>query len=143
VRKPTDSQRGSAGLGGYAPHVFFMKAALTLLALFAATPAAAQSWLQPYEAQRREAELRRWGATADAQAAYSANDQARTDQNLRQLQRQTLPPLERPSTVIEDQAAAAQRQSAWRAEDRATEAGRQVQEIDRWLYRGASNPPQR
>jgi hypothetical protein len=58
---------------------------------------------------------------------------------MRTLERSRLPLLERPSIAADPSAVTASDQATWRAQDRASDAGRRVQEIDRWLA-GAQAP---
>ena len=65
-----------------------MKSALILSVALAAAagPVLAQSWNDRYEAERRRAELDRWSARADAQAAESARLRAETRLRQRELE---------------------------------------------------------
>lgn len=63
-----------------------MKRLLPLLAVLAATPVAAQSYDPQAEADRTRAELRAWGAQADAQAANAAAYEAETQATLRRIE---------------------------------------------------------
>lgn len=61
------------------------RAAIVLAVLAVATPATAQ-YDPAAEAQRRRAELDRWGAAADAQAAEAARSRAETRLRLREIE---------------------------------------------------------
>ena len=97
-----------------------MKRLVLLLAVLAATPAAAQSYDPQADADRTRAELRAWGAQADVQAANAAAYEAESQATLRRIEAARARPAPRPdaydpltvSLMADQQAAFADRRAA-------------------------------
>lgn len=97
-----------------------MKRLVLLLAVFAAAPAAAQSYDPQADADRTRAELRAYGAQADAQAANAAAYEAESQATLRRIEAVRARPAPRPdaydpltaSLMADQTAAAADRRAA-------------------------------
>lgn len=109
-----------------------------LIALSAATPALAQAYDPQAEADRTRAELRAYGAQADAQAAAAAANQAQTQATLRRLEADRVRTVIRPDVYDPQSAAATADQQAQSADRQAADAAlrnldAQLQQMDAYL----------
>ena len=123
-----------------------MKRLIPLLILLAATPVAAQPYDPQAEADRTRAELRAYGAQADAQAANAAAVEAETQARLRRIEAARARPATRPEAYDPQTASLMADQTAASADRRAADAAMRdldarLAEMDAFLASAARPKP--